>query len=70
MRALDRRGTATASAVARMLTWTRRRRSYDELDDFNRMIATCETIAHLEVLVERGRARIVEDSDGALFSLA
>jgi glyoxylase-like metal-dependent hydrolase (beta-lactamase superfamily II) len=69
VRALDRRGTATASAVARMLTWTRRGRSYDELDDFNRMIATCETIAHLDVLVERGRARIVEDPDGALFSL-
>ena len=50
--------------------WTRRRRSYDDLDDFNRMIATCETIAHLDVLVERGRARIVEDPDGALFSLA
>jgi glyoxylase-like metal-dependent hydrolase (beta-lactamase superfamily II) len=69
VRALDRRGTATASAVARMLTWTRRGRSYDELDDFNRMIATCETIAHLDVLVERGRARIVGDPDGALFSL-
>ena len=62
-------GTATAAAVARVLTWTRHRRSYDELDDFNKMIATCETIAHLDVLVERGRARVVDDPDGAVFAL-
>jgi glyoxylase-like metal-dependent hydrolase (beta-lactamase superfamily II) len=69
-RALDALGDATAAAVARMLTWTRRGRSYDELDDFNKMIATCETIAHLDVLVERGRAQVVDDPDGALFSAA
>lgn len=68
LRALDARDTATASDVARALTWTRRRRSYDELDDFNKMIATCETIAHLDVLVERGEARVVHDPDGSLFS--
>ncbi len=70
VRALDARGTATASDVARVLTWTRRRRSYDELDDFNKMIATCETIAHLDVLVERGEAQVVHDPDGSLFSVA
>ena len=53
-----------------MLTWTRRGRSYDELDDFNKMIATCETIAHLDVLVERGVAQVESDPDGSLFSLS
>lgn len=70
VRALDARGTATASDVARVLTWTRRRRSYDDLDDFNKMIATCETIAHLDVLVERGEAQVAHDPDGDLFSAA
>jgi len=68
-RALDECGTATASRVARMLTWTRRGRSYDELDDFNKMIATCETIAHLDVLVYRGQAQVLPDPSGAVFSL-
>jgi len=69
VQALDRAGAATASAVARLLTWTRRGRAYGELDDFNKMIATCETIAHLDVLVQRGQARVADDPDGATFSL-
>ena len=69
--ALDRLGScATASQVAQVLTWTRRRRSYADLDDFNRMIATCETIAHLDVLVARGRATVIDDPAGASFSVA
>jgi glyoxylase-like metal-dependent hydrolase (beta-lactamase superfamily II) len=68
-RVLEDTGATTASGVARKLTWTRRRRAYDELDDFNKMIATCETIAHLDVLVDRGQAQVVPDPDGALFSL-
>jgi glyoxylase-like metal-dependent hydrolase (beta-lactamase superfamily II) len=68
--ALDRCGTATASQVAQLLTWTRRRLGYADLDDFNRMFATCETIAHLDVLVTRGRAVVAEDSAGSVFSLA
>lgn len=68
--ALDRLGkVATASQVAQALTWTRRRRAYAELDDFNRMIATCETIAHLDVLVARARAVVADGPAGALFSL-
>jgi hypothetical protein len=69
VQALDRCGSASASQVAQLLTWTRRRRAYDELDDFNRMIATCETIAHLDVLVVRGQASILDDPAGAVFSL-
>ncbi|HSV41661.1 MAG TPA: MBL fold metallo-hydrolase [Nocardioidaceae bacterium] len=68
-RALDKCGSATASTVAQLLQWTRRGRSYDELDPFNKMIATCETIAHLDVLVDLGRARVSDDPDGAFFSL-
>ncbi|WP_040834948.1 MBL fold metallo-hydrolase [Nocardia brevicatena] len=49
-------GAATGLAVAGALTWTRRHRRFAELDIFNRMIATCETMAHLDVLVSRGRA--------------
>ena len=67
--AVDRCGSATASQVAQILTWTKRRRAYADLDDFNRMIATCETIAHLDVLVARGRMTVVDDPAGALFSL-
>jgi glyoxylase-like metal-dependent hydrolase (beta-lactamase superfamily II) len=69
VQALDRLGPTTAAEVARVLTWTRRRRPYADLDAFNRMIATCETIAHLEVLVVRGDAAVVEDPLGAVFSL-
>ncbi len=69
VRAVERCGSATASRVAQMLTWTRRRRAYADLDEFNRMLATCETMAHLDVLVVRGRATVVEDPSGALFAL-
>jgi glyoxylase-like metal-dependent hydrolase (beta-lactamase superfamily II) len=47
-------GNSTAFEVTQALTWTRRRRRYDELDFFNQMLATHETMAHLRVLVERG----------------
>jgi glyoxylase-like metal-dependent hydrolase (beta-lactamase superfamily II) len=69
VQALDRLGSTTASQVAQVLAWTKRRRSYADLDDFNRMIATCETMAHLDVLVARGAASVVDDPAGALFSL-
>jgi glyoxylase-like metal-dependent hydrolase (beta-lactamase superfamily II) len=69
LEALDRLGPATASAVAQVLRWTRRRRAYADLDDFNRMIATCETIAHLEVLVLRGQVAVTEDPNGSTFRL-
>jgi len=68
--AVDRCGAATAAEIARILPWTRRRVPYDDLDDFNRMIATCETIAHLDVLVVRGAAKVDDDPAGAVFTLA
>jgi glyoxylase-like metal-dependent hydrolase (beta-lactamase superfamily II) len=55
-------GSGTAYETARALTWTRRGRSYDELDVFNQMLATTETAAHLDVLVAQNRLRSsVED---------
>ncbi|WP_088320101.1 MBL fold metallo-hydrolase [Kineosporia sp. R_H_3] len=46
-------GATTAYEVARILTWTRRGRAFDDLDVFNQMLATLETAAHLELLVDR-----------------
>ncbi|MFL6024813.1 MAG: MBL fold metallo-hydrolase [Marmoricola sp.] len=69
VQALDRLGPSTASRVAQALTWTRRRRAYADLDDFNRMIATCETLAHLDVLVARGQASEVARPGGSVFAL-
>jgi glyoxylase-like metal-dependent hydrolase (beta-lactamase superfamily II) len=46
-------GTGYESALA--LTWTRHRRRLDDLDLFNRVLAVQETMAHLQVLVDRGR---------------
>lgn len=47
-------GAHTAFGVAQQLTWTRRGRSFGELDTFNQILAIFETMAHLRVLVERG----------------
>ena len=48
------KGASTAFDVANILTWTRREKHLDELDFFNQVMAINETVAHLEVLVERG----------------
>jgi len=45
----------TALDVARAVTWTRRERHFDELDEFNAALATLESRAHLDLLVARGR---------------
>ena len=58
-------GASTAYEVARVLTWTRRKTRYDDLDLFNRILAVHETMAHLRVLVERGWLKeTVEDGVG------
>lgn len=58
-------GPATAAAVAARLRWTRRGRAFDELDVFNRMLAVCETVAHLELLVAQGR--LARGDDGGVW---
>lgn len=50
-------GSRSAYEAARALGWTRRKRSYDDLDWFNQILAVHETMAHLVVLVERGWLR-------------
>jgi glyoxylase-like metal-dependent hydrolase (beta-lactamase superfamily II) len=60
-------GPRTGLQVAQGLTWTRRERPFADLDPFNRMIAVCETMAHLDVLVERGAAQVSYDAGVARF---
>lgn len=55
--ALGDLGSATAAEVAAAVGWTRRQRSFAELDVFNRMLAVTETVAHLTVLAETGLVR-------------
>jgi glyoxylase-like metal-dependent hydrolase (beta-lactamase superfamily II) len=43
--------TSTAFEVAQRVTWTRRNRSFGELDPFNQMLAVLETDSHLGLLV-------------------
>lgn len=59
----------TGYAVARALTWTRRERPFTALDTFNQMVAICETMAHLDVLVAR-EVLVAGDTDGVdIFAL-
>ena len=50
-------GAVTALEVAQRLPWTSRERAFADLDRFNQMLAVNETIAHLQVLAERGELR-------------
>ena len=54
-------GGASAHDVASALSWTRRERTFDELDTFNQMLAVNETAAHLDVLVDRGLLGSAQD---------
>lgn len=51
---------ATAYEVAGRLTWTRRERSFADLDLFNQMLAVAETAAHLDLLVAQGRLKATD----------
>lgn len=55
MAAAVRAGTGTAYETAQAVLWTRRGRRFGELDHMNRRLATTETSAHLDLLVEQGR---------------
>ncbi|MDQ1660416.1 MAG: hypothetical protein QOJ68_396 [Blastococcus sp.] len=56
-------GASSALEVAARLGWTRRARTLDSLDPVNQVLAILETIAHLDLLVVRGRLA-VETTDG------
>lgn len=61
-------GASTAYEVAAVLPWTRRDRKLSELDRFNATLATTETLAHLDVLVERGALAVTTTNGVAHFS--
>lgn len=52
-----RAGASTGFAVAEALRWTRHERHLSEMDPFNQMLATTETLAHLQVLAAQDRVR-------------
>jgi glyoxylase-like metal-dependent hydrolase (beta-lactamase superfamily II) len=62
-------GTSTAYETARSLRWTRRGRSFAELDEFNQMLAVSETLAHLDLLVARGRLERTGMSTGLRYTV-
>jgi DNA-binding transcriptional LysR family regulator len=55
--------TDLAAEVAAKLTWTRDERAFDTLNLFNRMLATTETITHLELLANRGDLTRSQDGE-------
>jgi len=63
-------GASTAYDAARRLTWTRREQNLAELDLFNQMLATIESAAHLDLLVDLGRLRVDEVDGVAGYRLA
>ena len=58
-------GASTAYDVATQIGWTRRRRTFSELDPFNQMLAVFETALHLDMLELRGEASVA-DMDGVV----
>jgi glyoxylase-like metal-dependent hydrolase (beta-lactamase superfamily II) len=63
-------GPRTAHEVAGRLTWTRRERPFADMDLFNRMLATTETITHLELLADRGDAAREVEGDVVRYAVA
>ncbi|VVJ22200.1 MBL-fold metallo-hydrolase superfamily [Amycolatopsis camponoti] len=61
-------GATDGHAVATRLGWTRRSIPFGDLNDFNRMLAVNETVAHLDVLVARGRVAVFEAGGVARYS--
>src|SRR5450755_279020 len=59
-------GAHTASEAARRMLWTRRGRTFTELDLLGRCLAVTETMAHLDVLVHVGRLSRTE-ADGVAY---
>lgn len=54
----------TGYDVALAIGWTRRQRKLAELDLMNQMLAICETVYHLDLLVAQGRAVSSTGEDG------
>ncbi len=54
-------GASSAFDVAGILTWTRRERSFSDLDPFNAMLAVSETAAHLDLLAVQGKLTVTTE---------
>jgi glyoxylase-like metal-dependent hydrolase (beta-lactamase superfamily II) len=63
-------GADTAYAAAQLLRWTRRLRPFDDLDLFNQILATTETMAHQDVLALRGWLTVTEMDGVAHYRVA
>ncbi len=57
-------GESTAYEVALAIGWTRRQRALGDLDLMNQMLAICETVYHLDLLVAQARAVSRMEEDG------
>jgi glyoxylase-like metal-dependent hydrolase (beta-lactamase superfamily II) len=67
---LTEQRAGTAAEVARRMVWTRRDRTFGELDLLSQCLAVTETLAHLDVLVASGRLRETDEDGIAYFSAA
>lgn len=68
-RAALQAGANTALEVADRIGWTRRHRALADLDAFNQMLAILETVAHLDLLAERGVVTRIEESGRTHYAL-
>jgi glyoxylase-like metal-dependent hydrolase (beta-lactamase superfamily II) len=57
-------GERTGYEVAQSVAWTSRQRKLGELDLMNQMLAVCETVYHLDLLVAQGAAVSQTGEDG------
>jgi hypothetical protein len=57
-------GERTGYDVALSVAWTSRQRKLGELDLMNQMLAVCETVYHLDLLVAQGTAVSQVGEDG------
>ena len=57
-------GERTGYEVAISVAWTSRQRELGELDLMNQMLAICETVYHLDLLVAQGAAVSQAGEDG------
>jgi glyoxylase-like metal-dependent hydrolase (beta-lactamase superfamily II) len=62
-------GARSAADVARALPWTRREKSFSDLEEAHQQFAVAETIAHLDNLQTRGRVIRTEDGDRFYYAI-
>lgn len=67
--ALRAHGGTSAFEVAQLVRWTRREVSYEDLKEFDRLLAVRETLAHLHVLEAQGRVVQALDEGVLRFTL-